>query len=50
MERKKEEKESKGKIKTHHLGYLGAQNTYYVSYIKGVEKYINKFLLTPIVE
>ena len=38
LERKKEEQESKGEIETHHPGYLGAQDTYYVGYIKGVGK------------
>ena len=36
LERKKEEEEMKGEIETHHPGYLGAQDTYYVGYIKGV--------------
>lgn len=36
LERKKEEQESKGEIETHHPGYLGAQDTYYVGTIKGV--------------
>lgn len=38
LERKKEEQESRGEIETHHPGYLGAQDTYYVGYIKGVGK------------
>jgi len=38
LERKKEEQESKGEIETQHPGYLGAQDTYYVGYIKGVGK------------
>ena len=38
LERKKEDQESKGEIETHHPGYLGAQDTYYVGYIKGVGK------------
>ena len=38
LERKKEEQQSKGEIETHHPGYLGAQDTYYVGYIKGVGK------------
>jgi hypothetical protein len=38
LERKKEEPESRGEIETHHPGYLGAQDTYYVGYIKGVGK------------
>jgi len=36
LERKKQEQESKGEIETHHPGYLGAQDTYYVGTIKGV--------------
>lgn len=38
LERKKQDQESKGEIETHHPGYLGAQDTYYVGYIKGVGK------------
>ena len=38
LERKKEEQEKAGEIETHHPGYLGAQDTYYVGYIKGVGK------------
>jgi Transposase and inactivated derivatives len=38
LERKKHDQESKGEIETHHPGYLGAQDTYYVGYIKGVGK------------
>lgn len=38
LERKKAERESHGEIETHHPGYLGAQDTYYVGYIKGVGK------------
>ena len=38
LERKKEEQEKIGQIETHHPGYLGAQDTYYVGYIKGVGK------------
>lgn len=38
LERKKQEEESKGEIETHHPGYLGSQDTYYVGYIKGVGK------------
>lgn len=36
LERAKEEKKAHGEIETHHPGYLGAQNTYYVGNIKGV--------------
>src|SRR5919112_1844916 len=38
LERKKEEEQNKGEIETHHPGSLGAQDTYYVGYIKGVGK------------
>lgn len=38
MERKKLEDENRGEIETHHPGYLGCQDTYYVGYIKGVGK------------
>jgi hypothetical protein len=38
LEHKKEEQEKIGEIETHHPGYLGAQDTYYVGYIKGVGK------------
>lgn len=38
LERKKEEQQGKGEIETHHPGYLGAQDSYYVGYIKGVGK------------
>ena len=36
LEQAKEEKVSRGEIETHHPGYLGAQDTYYVGHIKGV--------------
>ena len=36
LERAKEEKKALGEIETHHPGYLGAQDTYYVGTIKGV--------------
>jgi transposase InsO family protein len=38
MERAKDEKQAHGEIETIHPGYLGAQDTYYVGYIKGVGK------------
>jgi len=38
LEHKKEEQEKLGEIETHHPGFLGAQDTYYVGYIKGVGK------------
>lgn len=36
MEKAKEAKDASGEIETHHPGYLGAQDTYYVGTIKGV--------------
>lgn len=36
LEKAEEEKLSHGEIETEHVGYLGAQDTYYVGYIKGV--------------
>ena len=36
MEKAKEDKVAKGEIETHHPGYLGSQDTYYVGTIKGV--------------
>lgn len=38
LEKAKVEKEAHGEIETYHPGYLGAQDTYYVGYIKGVGK------------
>ncbi len=38
LEKAKEEKLAHGEIETHHPGYLGSQDTYYVGYIKGVGK------------
>jgi len=38
LEKAKQEKEAYGEIETYHPGYLGAQDTYYVGYIKGVGK------------
>ena len=38
LEKAKEEKVAHGEIETHHPGYLGAQDTYYAGYIKGVGK------------
>lgn len=38
LEKAKLEKEAHGEIETYHPGYLGAQDTYYVGYIKGVGK------------
>jgi hypothetical protein len=36
MEKAKEQREAHGEIETHHPGYLGAQDTYYVGTIKGI--------------
>jgi len=36
LEKAKEEKITKGQIETHHPGYLGSQDTYFVGTIKGV--------------
>jgi len=36
LEKAKEEKKAHGEIETHHPGYLGAQDTYYVGHLKGV--------------
>lgn len=36
LEKAKLEKEAHGEIETHHPGYLGAQDTYYIGTIKGV--------------
>lgn len=36
LEKAREEKQALGEIETHHPGYLGAQDTYYVGSIKGV--------------
>ena len=36
LEKAKQEKEATGEIESHHPGYLGSQDTYYVGNIKGV--------------
>lgn len=36
LEKAKEEKQAAGEIESHHPGYLGSQDTYYVGTIKGV--------------
>jgi len=36
LEKAKEEKVATGEIETHHPGYLGAQDTYYVANVKGI--------------
>jgi transposase InsO family protein len=38
LEKARREKEAHGEIETAHPGYLGAQDTYYVGFIKGVGK------------
>lgn len=38
LEEQKIEKEAHGEIETHHSGFLVAQDTYYVGYIKGIGK------------
>jgi len=38
LEDRKLEKEAHGEVETHHSGFLFAQDTYYVGYIKGVGK------------
>lgn len=36
LEKAKQQKVAQGEIESHHPGYLGAQDTYYVCTIKGV--------------
>ena len=36
MEKSKAQKEAEGEIETHHPGYLGCQDTFYVGHFKGV--------------
>ena len=38
LEVQKQEKEAYGEVETHHSGFLFAQDTYYVGYIKGIGK------------
>lgn len=38
LEKAKTQREAHGEIETHHPGYLGAQDTYYVGHIKGIGK------------
>jgi transposase InsO family protein len=38
LEKQKEQREAHGEIETEHPGYLGAQDTYYVAYVKGIGK------------
>lgn len=47
LEKAQKDKEAHGEIETHHPGYLGAQDTYYVGTIKGVGRiYQQTFLDT----
>lgn len=47
LEKAKEEKQAHGEIETHHPGYLGSQDTYYVGTIKGIGKiYAQTFIDT----
>ena len=45
LEKAKEEKQAYGEIETHHPGYLGAQDTYYVGSIKGAGRIYQQLLL-----
>ncbi|MDL5511109.1 IS481 family transposase [Arenibacter sp. M-2] len=47
LERAKEGKQAHGEIETHHPGYLGAQDTYYVGSVKGIGRiYAQTFIDT----
>ena len=47
LERSKKEKEAHGEIETHHPGYLGSQDTYYVGTVKGIGRiYAQTFIDT----
>lgn len=47
LERAKDEKQAHGEIETHHPGYLGAQDTYYVGSVKGIGRiYAQTFIDT----
>ncbi|MEM9341285.1 MAG: IS481 family transposase [Bacteroidota bacterium] len=47
LERAKEEKQAYGEIETHHPGYLGSQDTYYVGSVKGIGRiYAQTFIDT----
>lgn len=48
MEQAKQQKVAQGEIETHHPGYLGAQDTYYVGTIKGVGAFTSRRLLIRI--
>lgn len=45
LERKHEDDVACGEIETHHPGYLGAQDTFYVGNLKVLGVFINKLLL-----
>ncbi len=44
LERKKDDDLACGEIETHHPGYLGSQDTFYVGTIKELAEFINKLL------
>ena len=47
LERAKDEKQAHGEIETHHPGYLGSQDTYYVGSVKGIGRiYAQTFIDT----
>lgn len=47
LEKKKEDDEACGEIETHHPGYLGSQDTFYVGHLKGVGRvYMQTFVDT----
>lgn len=53
LEKAKEQKEIKGEIESHHPGYLGSQDTFYVGTIKGVgriyqQTYVDTYTKTAI--
>jgi len=45
MEKAKEEKIAQGEIETEHVGYLGAQDTFYVGVLKGVGRVYQQTLI-----
>ena len=47
LESAKEEKQSQGRIESHHPGFLFGQDTYYVGYIKGVGKIYQQIYYHP---
>lgn len=47
LEKKKQDDEACGEIETHHPGYLGSQDTFYVGHLKGVGRvYMQTFVDT----